>query len=95
MWLVRHFPHSRLSFRINDQASQAIAARSGLGIALLPHFIGRVDAGLVQVLKDAVPPARELWLLTRRNFKENVPVRLAREFIIDLFRRERTLFGAE
>jgi DNA-binding transcriptional LysR family regulator len=95
MWLARHFPHSRLSFRINDQASQAIAAQCGLGIALLPHFIGRVDAGLVQVLKEAVPPARELWLLTRRNAKGNAPVRLAREFIIDLFRRERTLFEAE
>jgi molybdate transport repressor ModE-like protein len=95
MWLSRHFPHSRLAFRTNDQASQAIAARCGLGVALLPHFIGRVDAGLAQVLTDATPPARELWLLPRRDSKRHAPVRLAREFIIDVFRRERMLFESE
>jgi DNA-binding transcriptional LysR family regulator len=92
VWLARRFPQGRLSFRTNGHASQAIAARCGLGVALIPHFIGRADGGLVEVMEDVAPPTRELWLLTRRDSKGNAPVQLARDFIIGLFRRERQVF---
>ena len=43
VWLSRHFPRARRPFRASNQFAQAIAARSGVGVALLPH--GRCAQG--------------------------------------------------
>src|ERR1700754_1063711 len=40
-WLAQHYPRARVSFRAGNQVAQATAARSGAGLALLPHYIGR------------------------------------------------------
>jgi DNA-binding transcriptional LysR family regulator len=93
-WLARQFPGCRLAFQASSQVSQALAARAGLGIALLPHFVARSTDGLVPVLTDIAPLTRDLWLLTRRDFKTVLPVRHARDFIIELFEKEQELFEA-
>lgn len=90
LWLARRFPGARAVFRSNSQAAQAIAARSGCGIALLPHFIGAADSFLVPVDLNATPPSRELWLLRRP--QDEPVVELVAQFLADLFRRERRRF---
>ncbi|MCX5497136.1 LysR family transcriptional regulator [Kaistia dalseonensis] len=93
VWLAGRFPTARLVFRSNSQLSQAIAARSGCGVALLPCFLGRTEPGLVPIDLGVTPPTRELWLLTRRDGLAASPVRHAREFLIDLFQREKAAFA--
>lgn len=93
VWLARHFPSRRLVLRANSQASQARAAQAGYGIALLPHFLGRADPALSRIFLSEAPPPREIWLLARR--EAAAPVRLARDFLIELFRGERALFEAD
>jgi DNA-binding transcriptional LysR family regulator len=95
IWLARNFPGAPLALRANSQTSQAAAARAGYGIALLPHFLGRIDPTLSRIFLSAAPPAREIWLLTRREASSAGPVRLARDFLIDLFAQNRDLFEAE
>lgn len=95
IWLGRHFPRHPLKFRANSQVAQASAARAGCGIALLPHFLGRTDVGLRRVFLTEVPPARELWLLTRHNTAVTLSVRLTRDFLIELFQREHEVFDAD
>lgn len=90
LWLARRFPGARAVFRSNSQAAQALAARSGCGIALLPHFIGTGEPGLIPVDLKAPPPSRELWLLRRP--EEEPAVELVTQFLVDLFRRERRRF---
>lgn len=95
LWLARHFPDRRLVLRANSQTSQASAARAGHGIALLPHFLGRGDPGLGRVFLAEAPPPREIWLLARREAAPSLPITLARDFLIELFRGERALFEAD
>ena len=45
-WLTRKFPKCRLAFRAASQLSQALAAKAGYGVALLPHFIASSINGL-------------------------------------------------
>jgi DNA-binding transcriptional LysR family regulator len=92
VWLARRFAGHRLALRANSQISQAKAALAGHGIALLPHFIGGADRGLSQIFLAETPPAREIWLLARRDGLATLPIRLARDFLIVLFRREQDLF---
>jgi molybdate transport repressor ModE-like protein len=95
LWLARHFPDRRLVLRANSQTSQAGAARAGYGVALLPHFLGRADPALRRVFLAETPPPREIWLLTRREAASTPPIRLARDFLVELFRRERELFEGD
>jgi hypothetical protein len=48
-----------------------------------------------RIFLSAAPPPREVWLLTRREAAGAGPVRLARDFRIDLFAQHRDLFEAE
>jgi DNA-binding transcriptional LysR family regulator len=92
LWLARQLRGQRLSFRANYQTGQIAAARAGFGIALLPHFLTAGEPALVEVRLPEVPPARELWLLTRRDVRRTPQLRTVTDFLVDLFRRERSLF---
>jgi DNA-binding transcriptional LysR family regulator len=92
LWLARQLRGQRLAFRANYQTGQIAAARAGFGIALLPHFLAAGDPALVEVRLPEVPPARELWLLTRRDVRRASQLRTVTDFLVDLFRRERALF---
>lgn len=91
-WLASRFPAGRLAMRSNSHRSQAIAARAGYGVALLPRFLGAGEADLVPIALAAAPPDRALWLLTRRDIRLVPRIRLATDFLVDLFGRERNLF---
>jgi DNA-binding transcriptional LysR family regulator len=93
LWMARQLRGQRFAFRANYQTGQIAAARAGFGIALLPHYLAAGEPALVEVRLPEVPPARELWLLTRRDVRRAPQLRTVTEFLVDLFRRERTLFG--
>ena len=91
-WLAQRFNTARLAFRCNNQIGQIAAARAGSGVAMLPHFLATGDPALVEVRLSEIPPARELWLLTRRDVQKTPRIRVVADFLFDLFRRERALF---
>lgn len=90
IWLARHFPNQRQSFRANSQMTQAVAAREGAGLALLPHFVGRADPALKPCILEHNPPARGIWLVTRRH--KDLPIRVVVEHLHKIFEQERDLF---
>jgi molybdate transport repressor ModE-like protein len=92
VWLSRQFPRARLAFRANNQVGQATAAKSGAGIALLPHYIGRIEAGLEACPLQPLPPSREVWLLKRRQDRKDLAIRTVSEFIAEAFLKDRGLF---
>jgi len=92
LWLSRHFPRARLAFRASNQHAQAIAARSGVGIALLPHYIGRAEPSLRPCAIGPVPVPRDVYLLTRRRDRHSPAIRLVAEEVIGLFAAARALF---
>jgi DNA-binding transcriptional LysR family regulator len=93
-WLAQQFPHSRVAFRAESHILQAIAARDGVGLALLPHYLGRALPGLSLCALGALPPPRDMWLLIRRQDR-NVPVlRAVMQHLIDAFKESETLFDA-
>jgi molybdate transport repressor ModE-like protein len=91
-WLLQHYPRARVAFRANIQLAQADAAKIGAGIALLPHFIGRKTRGLKPCALEHDPPARELWIITRRQDGRISSTRMVVDFLLDIFTKERALF---
>lgn len=93
VWLARHYPQARMSFRTSSQLAQAAAARAHAGVALLPCFLGKADPALRPVPLEHQPPDRELWLITRRQDKKDVAIQTVSAFLIRMFAGEEGLRG--
>lgn len=82
-------PGQRAAIQSNSVTGHWQAAAAGLGIALLPHYVGRPDPRLVPVLPDAVVARRTYWLAVPREFARLDRVRTATAFLTDLVAHRR------
>jgi DNA-binding transcriptional LysR family regulator len=74
-WLKEHVDQDRIVFKTNTMVGLAEVAAGGVGIALLPCFVGTAVPGLVQ-LSPALPELEgELWLLTHPDLRNTARVR--------------------
>jgi len=90
-WLAREYQHMRFVFRTNSQISQAVAARAGYGVALLPRYLAVNDPGLVKVSLGQRIPERDVWLLVRRDLAKVPRIRAVADYLAAMFQRERRL----
>lgn len=91
-WMTRHFPRARVAFRAKDQFLQAIAARSGIGLALIPHYIGRSDPELRECDLGAAPASKDVFVLTRTRDKKDSSIRAVADELVAMFEQESDLF---
>jgi DNA-binding transcriptional LysR family regulator len=91
-WLAENFSDERFLIRCNGQLAQAIAAREGLGIALLPRYIGLGGGGLVQVDLRKLPPDNMLSFVTRVDETSEPRISAVLHFVLELFEKDRDLF---
>jgi DNA-binding transcriptional LysR family regulator len=62
--------------RFAEMRSQLEAARTGMGITLLPCFLGDADPELVRVPAGPITRAGDIWLLTHADTRQTKRVRL-------------------
>ncbi|WP_437884107.1 LysR family transcriptional regulator [Pseudomonas sp. LRF_L74] len=80
--------------RSTSVIAQHQAARSGLGIAVLPRYIGDNDPNLRCLLPD-LAIQRSYWLCTRRELHRSVRLRVVWDYLVELCEREQeVLLGA-
>jgi molybdate transport repressor ModE-like protein len=91
-WLAQRFPRARVAFRANNHMSQAIAARTGAGLAVLPHYIGRQVPGLRACALEPVRDPREMWLLIRGQDRKDRAIRTVADHLQQVFEEEKALF---
>ncbi len=87
-WLARVGPERRVVFRCNSTASLQVAARLGLGVAVLPCFVAEGDPELVR-LEGPEPAGHELWLLVHGDLRRTPRVRAVIEWVDQLVERAR------
>lgn len=92
VWMSHHFPRARVAFRAKDQYLQSLAARSGAGLALIPHYIGRCDTALRSCDLGALPPTRDVYLLTRRRDRKDAAIGVVADEIAAMFEQSGDLF---
>jgi DNA-binding transcriptional LysR family regulator len=74
-WLKEHVDNDRIVLKLNTMVGLAEAAAGGVGIALLPCFVGSAVPGLAQ-LSPALPELEgELWLLAHPDLRNTARVR--------------------
>jgi DNA-binding transcriptional LysR family regulator len=94
-WLSRNGFAEQVVYRANSMLNQFTACVAGVGIALLPCFLGERHDTLVRVL----PPQRDLetglWLLTHRDLRRTARVRALLDFLYDELRVWRPRFEGQ
>ena len=84
-WFERYVGARPLVMRSSDVNSQIAAVRSGLGVAMLPHFMADEYPDLVRVDPDAIPPVRMIWLVTHADIRKAPAVRAVVEHLTNIF----------
>lgn len=92
-WLSRAASSSAFVYRTNSLVNQLVAARAGIGLALLPCYLGDGEAGVTRALPDPVAELEgELWIVTHADLKGTARVRAFFDLVGEGLARERELF---
>ena len=92
-WLTQVAGNRRFVFRSNDLAALLNAARVGLGIAVLPHFLAANDDALSPVSDPACPTVRQIWLVMHPDVKRSPRVRLLADLLVELVGEAQSLLS--
>jgi DNA-binding transcriptional LysR family regulator len=80
-WLKTLIGNHDIVLRTNDLENQMAAARSGVGLAALPHFLGDADARLRRHIAAPSVVGRDIWLLVHRDLRRASAIRAVMEFL--------------
>jgi DNA-binding transcriptional LysR family regulator len=79
-WLAEHVGRERIVYRSNTVLGLAEAAAAGIGLALVPCFIGGATEGLAQLAPADPTLESGLWLLTHPDLRATARVRAFMDF---------------
>lgn len=87
-WLEAIAGKRDIVLRTNDLENQAAAARAGVGLAVLPHFLGDGDPCLERYRTNRKQVERDVWLVVHRDLRRAPAVRAVMEFLIGCMRQQ-------
>jgi DNA-binding transcriptional LysR family regulator len=93
-WLETHAKGANIAFRANSIISALNAAIVGMGLAVLPCFLGDDEPTLVR-LTDRFLGSREVMLVVHPDLSKVARVRAVMDFIIATFEKEAPLWRGE
>ncbi len=92
-WLSQAAPSEAFVYRTNSLVNQLVAAKAGIGLALLPCYLGDGEAGVTRAVPEPVAElSGELWIVTHADLKGTARVRAFFDLVGEGLARERELF---
>ncbi|QID16223.1 LysR family transcriptional regulator [Nitrogeniibacter mangrovi] len=83
-WLRDIAGTRRFVFRSNDLAALLGAARHGLGVTVLPHFLAADDPSVAPIDPPGCDIVRDIWLVMHPDVKRSPRVRLIADLVADV-----------
>lgn len=74
-WMRAHVPPQQVRLRVDLFHSMAVMLRTGLGVGLLPTFVGEAEPELVAVSDELEDIRTPMWLLTHPDLRHAARVR--------------------
>lgn len=74
-WMAAHVPASRVLYRSNSLLNHMMAARAGIGIAVLPCYLGDAEPELKRISPTLERPSSELWIVAHKALKDTARIR--------------------
>ncbi|MDH7795446.1 MULTISPECIES: LysR family transcriptional regulator [unclassified Beijerinckia] len=92
-WLAANVPSASVVYRTNSLVNQSIAAKAGIGLVLLPCYLGDSQDGLARAMATPISEITgELWIVTHADLKQTARVRAFFDLVGEGLARERDLF---
>jgi DNA-binding transcriptional LysR family regulator len=85
VWLQAQAGPHPIVLRSNDLAIQAAAAAAGVGIALLPDFMGKQDERLVSLPHAGTALVREVWIAVHNDLRHTPRIQAVMTFLAECF----------
>jgi DNA-binding transcriptional LysR family regulator len=80
-WLAANVPVDRIGFKASSFVAVTEAARSGMGLALLPCYLAESTGGLERIGQPLAELATDFWLLVHEDLRGTARVRAFIDFI--------------
>lgn len=84
-WLKAEFSGRKPVFVSNSLNQQYVGARAGLGVVVIPTYIGDKDAGLMRIEPEHEVTSRPLWMVFHRDLRSSERLVAMRNFLTSLF----------
>jgi DNA-binding transcriptional LysR family regulator len=95
-WLLDVIEEPNVVFRSTSLIAQQNAAAAGMGLVMLPSFLGAGDKRLVPLLVNKQSVSRGIWLGVHEDLRYIARVKAVVDFIKGVFKRDRrSLAGRE
>jgi len=94
-WVGEVGTSARVAVRCNSLLSVVAAAAAGVGIGLMPCFMGDREPGLRRLMPPVPSLQRDIWLVVHRDLQHNARVRAVLHFLAELIQRERPFIAGE
>ncbi|MGN6528738.1 MAG: LysR family transcriptional regulator [Burkholderiaceae bacterium] len=92
-WLARGAPAEAVVYRSNSLVNHLVAAKAGIGLALLPCYLGDGDDGVVRALARPIAELEgELWIVTHADLRRTARIRAFFEVVGEQLAQQRALF---
>lgn len=75
VWLTDNIASSAFAYRSSSLINQLMAVKAGVGLALLPCYLGDLESDIERVLEPLDGLTRELWLITHKDLRNTARVR--------------------
>lgn len=83
MWLLEQAPGAAIRFRSNSLTNLVSNLRAGLGVAMLPCFVGDGEDELMRCLPPLTELDSEIWLIVREDMRHTPHVRAFADFLAE------------
>jgi DNA-binding transcriptional LysR family regulator len=90
-WLRQHVRPDRTVLTVDTLPALRDAASAGVGLALLPCYLGDTEQTLRRIAAAADTPRSALWLLTHDDLRRSARVIAAMDFFAEALSRDRAL----
>jgi DNA-binding transcriptional LysR family regulator len=91
-WMREKVPDAQVGCRVDTLPSLSEAARAGMGLVLLPCYLGDTAPGLHRAVhKTLSEPRSALWLLTHDDLKRTARIRTVMDFLAIALASEKDL----
>lgn len=95
-WIGERIAPQRVVYRASSLVNQFTAAKAGIGLALLPCYLGDIEPGLVRALPGPLPElTRELWVVTHADLRKTARVRAFFDIVGNGLIAQSSLFAGE
>lgn len=92
-WLETTLPDAGFVHRTSSLVAQLGAVKAGIGLAVLPCYLGDGDDGVTRALPEPIAELTgELWIVTHADLKTTARVRAFFDLVGEGLARERDLF---